>query len=182
VIALDPISRLRAAVRESRSPLASSLGGTAPVTEDTGAFDPAGLAARGPRASSHPEEIELAVAAVHEGYSLHYGHPRAMAIDDPDLALLAGDRLYALGLERLAVIGDLAAITELADVIALSAQAHAAQDDELAHAAWQAGAVSVGWGADSGVDAAKVRARAGDSEAAPALRAAALRVRRDAGH
>ncbi|HEX8157255.1 MAG TPA: hypothetical protein VF526_07700 [Solirubrobacteraceae bacterium] len=181
MIASDPVNRLRAAVRESRSPLASSLG-AAPATQETDDFDFAGLAATGPRARPHADEIELAVAAVHEGYSLHYGHPRAMAIDDPDLALLAGDRLYALGLERLAAIGDLGAITELADVIALSAQAHAAQDDELAHAAWQAGAVSVGWGADSGVDAAKVRARAGDSGAAPALRAAALRVRGGGGH
>lgn len=172
----DPVSRLRSAVHESRSPLASSLG-AAPVTQEEGAFDPASLAATGPCAAPHPEEIELAVAAVHEGYSLHYGQPRAMAIDDPDLALLAGDRLYALGLERLAAIGDLAAIAALADVIALSAQAHAAQDGELAHAAWQAGAVSVGWGSDSGVDAAKAQARAGDPKAAPALRAAALRVR-----
>ena len=172
----DPVSRLRSAVHASRSPLASSLG-AAPVTQEEGAFDPAGLAATGPRAARHPEEIELAVAAVHEGYSLHYGQPRAMVIDDPDLALLAGDRLYALGLERLAAIGDLAAIAALADVIALSAQAHAAQDGELAHAAWQAGAVSVGWGSDRGVDAAKAQARAGDPKAAPALRAAALRVR-----
>jgi hypothetical protein len=178
---VDPVSRLWVAVRDSSSPLASSLG-TAPVTQDNGAFDPAGLAAGGPRAARHPEEIGLAVAAVHEGYALHYGHPRAMAIDDPDLALLAGDRLYALGLERLATIGDLAAIAELADVIALSAQAHAAQDDELAHAAWQAGVVGVGWGSDAGVDAAKARARAGDPAAAPALRDAALRARKCGGH
>jgi hypothetical protein len=174
--AADSVSRLRAAVRASGSPLASSLG-AAPAMQRDVLLDPAAVAATGPRAASHPEEIELAVAAVHEGYSLHYGCSRALAIDDPDLALLAGDRLYALGLDRLAAIGDLAAIAELADVIALSAQAHAAQDDELAHAAWQAGAVSVGWGADAAVDAAKVRARAGDPEAAPALRAAALRAR-----
>jgi hypothetical protein len=150
----DPVSRLRSAVHESRSPLARSLG-TPPATQEQGAFDPAGLAATGPRAARHRDEIELAVAAVHEGYSLHYGQPRAMAIDDPDLALLAGDRLYALGLERLAAIGDLAAIGELADVIA----------------------VSVGWGSDTDVDAAKARARAGDPKAAPALHAAASRAR-----
>ena len=43
-----------------------------------------------------------------------------MRPDDPDLALLAGDRLYALGLERLAALGDLEAVAELADVIALA--------------------------------------------------------------
>ncbi len=51
-----------------------------------------------------------------------------MRPDDPDLALLAGDRLYALGLERLAALGDLDAVAELADVIALCAQAHAEGD------------------------------------------------------
>ena len=45
--------------------------------------------------------------------------------DEPDLALLAGDRLYALGLERLAELGDLEAVAVLADVISLAAQAHA---------------------------------------------------------
>jgi len=39
--------------------------------------------------------------------------------------LLAGDHLYALGLARLAALGDLDAVAELADVISLSAQAHA---------------------------------------------------------
>ncbi|MGI9099114.1 MAG: hypothetical protein ACR2H2_11620 [Solirubrobacteraceae bacterium] len=172
----DPVSRLRSAVHASRSPLASSLG-AAPVTQEEGAFDPAGLAATGPRAARHPEEIELAVAAVHEGYRLHYGRPRALPIDDPDLALLAGDRLYALGLVRLAELGDLVAIAELADVIALSAQAHAGGDEELAHATWEAGSAAIGWGPDARTVAAKELARAGDPDAAAALHAAARAVR-----
>jgi hypothetical protein len=44
---------------------------------------------------------------------------------DPDLRLLAGDALYALGLDRLAQTGDLAAVAELADLISLCAQAEA---------------------------------------------------------
>ena len=40
--------------------------------------------------------------AVREGYLLHYGEPRAFEGMDPDLRLLAGDALYALGLARLA--------------------------------------------------------------------------------
>ena len=48
---------------------------------------------------------------------------------DPDLRLLAGDHLYAFGLVRLASIGDLEAVDELADLISLCAQAHAAADD-----------------------------------------------------
>ena len=42
------------------------------------------------------------VEAVREGYLLHYGDGRVVRGADPDLALLAGDYLYALGLERLA--------------------------------------------------------------------------------
>ena len=46
-----------------------------------------------------------------EGYELHYGAPAVVvSADDPDLALLAGDRLYALGLRELAAAGDLEAI------------------------------------------------------------------------
>ena len=44
-----------------------------------------------------------------EGSLLHYGTPRRDPTDDPDLALLLGDQLYALGLSRLATLGDLEA-------------------------------------------------------------------------
>ena len=64
--------------------------------------------------------------------------------DDPDLALLAGDRLYALGLARLAELGDLDAVAGLAGVISRAAQAHAEGDPDAARAAWDAGARAVG--------------------------------------
>lgn len=63
--------------------------------------------------------------AVYEGYLLHYGRPRAFAGMDPDLCLLAGDSLYALGLSRLAADGDLEAVGELADLISDTARAQA---------------------------------------------------------
>ena len=112
-----------------------------------------------------------------EGCLLHYGEPQVLQIADPDLALLAGDRLYALGLAQLAAIGDLTAIAELADIIALSAQAHASGDAELALAAWHAGAAAIGWGADAPMTAAKDRARSGDAGSAEALHDAAARAR-----
>src|SRR3954453_6527969 len=46
------------------------------------------------------------VEAIREGYLLHHGEARIVATDDQDLALLAGDRLYALGLADLAEMGD----------------------------------------------------------------------------
>ena len=74
--------------------------------------------------------------AVYEGYLMHYGQPRAFAGMDDDLRLLAGDALYALGLERLARAGDLRAVTELSDLISACAQAHAEQRGAEAEALW----------------------------------------------
>jgi hypothetical protein len=81
---------------------------------------------------------------------MHYGRPRAFTDLDPDLALLAGDALYALGLERLAAVGDLAAVAELSDLISLSAQAQTEGDAELADALWAASARALGSGGGVG--------------------------------
>jgi hypothetical protein len=82
------------------------------------------LAAAGPRAGSAPGEYSLVVEAVHEGYLLHYGEPRLLAGHDADLGLLAGDYLYALGLDRLAALGDTTAVAILSDLISRCAQLH----------------------------------------------------------
>ena len=164
------VARLRAAVRASGTPLQSSLGDEAP---EGGECERALAAAAGPRVSDRREDVEIAVAAVDEGYRLHYGVSRALHIEDPDLALLAGDRMFALGLARLAAVGDMTAIAELADVISLSAQAHACGDEVLAGAAWQAGVSAIASGPTARISDAKSRARAGEPGAAEALRAAA---------
>ena len=78
--------------------------------------------------------------AVYEGYLMHYGEPRAFRGMDPDLRLLAGDALYALGLSRLAERGDIAAVAELADLITLTARAHGEGEPEWADALWLASA------------------------------------------
>ena len=88
-------------------------------------------------------EVELVLEAIHEGWLLHAGAPRVLATEDRDLALLGGDRLFALGLERLAALGDLDAVAELADVISLCAQSHAEEAPELADLAWQEGVRAV---------------------------------------
>jgi hypothetical protein len=77
---------------------------------------------------------------VYEGYLMHYGKPRAFRDMDDDMRLLAGDALYALGLSRLARAGDLEAVAELADLISLSARAHAEGRPELADELWDASA------------------------------------------
>jgi hypothetical protein len=169
---------LAEAVREEGGLLAAALAPPAQRGGPEAGGGPAlgALAAAGPRAGAHPAEIALVVEAVFEGYLLHYARSRLFAGGDADLALLAGDRLYALGLARLADLGDLAAVAELADVISLCAQAQAEGDAELAGAVWEAGATAIGWGADAALQAAKASVRGRRPGAAEALRAAARRL------
>lgn len=135
------------------------------------------LAAAGPRAEADAARYELLIEAIFEGSLLHYAAGRVVVPEDPDLALLAGDQLYALGLSELAELGDLDAVGELADVISLVAQAQSGGDADLADAVWEAGATAVGWGSSDALRAAKERARTGDPDAAGALREAAARRR-----
>lgn len=138
---------------------------------------PPQIAATGPRARGREREYELLLEMILEGYRLHYEEPSVVRAGDPDLALLLGDQLYALGLARLADLGDLDAVAELADVISLAAQAHSASDPDLAEAVWEAGAVAVGWGASEGHRRAMARARAHEPGATGALRSAAAECR-----
>jgi hypothetical protein len=115
---------------------------------------PAQVAASGPRAAGHEAEYELLLEMIFEGSLLHYGAGRVVQTDDPDLALLLGDQLYALGLARLAALGDLEAVDVLADVISSLAQAHAEGDLRRAAAVWDAGALAIGWGSSEETAAA----------------------------
>ena len=136
---------------------------------DTDPPAPPRTAASGPRAQGHEAEYELLLEMIYEGSRLHYDD----ADLDPDVALLLGDQLYALGLERLAALGDLDAVGELGDLISLVAQARAASDPELAAAAWEAGALAIGWGSSEAHETAKARARAEDPRALDVLRGVA---------
>lgn len=89
----------------------------------------------------------LVVEAVREGYLLHYGQSRLLAGHDPDLALLAGDYLYALGLDRLATLGDDPAVAILADLISECARLHAEEDVQGIPALWRTAAEEIAAGA-----------------------------------
>jgi hypothetical protein len=79
---------------------------------------------------------DFVLEAVHEGYLMHYGDPAGFSGMDEDLALLAGDSLYALGLARLAQEGNLEAVAMLADLITNCAKAHAEGDAGMAEGLW----------------------------------------------
>lgn len=170
------LDRLAALVREDGGLLAGALRRDG---WDAAATPYGDAVARGPRADGHAADLPLVIEAVREGYLLHYGVPRLMSREDDDLALLAGDRLYALGLERLAAAGDLVAVAALADLIALSAQAQSQGDEILADAVWAAGCAEVGWGPSDTLQDAKSRAIAGENDAAERLGAAARHVAGD---
>jgi hypothetical protein len=100
-----------------------------PISEHV--IDPVGAAELG-----LSDEYALVFEAVREGYLLHYGEPRLMAGHDADLGLLAGDYLYALGLDRLAALGDTEAVAVLSELIAKCAQLHAEGRDAEVAALW----------------------------------------------
>lgn len=87
----------------------------------------------------------LGLETVYEGYLLHYGRSRVFAPTDPDIALLLGDTLLAHGLVRIAALGDVAAVGDLAQLLSLCAQTRAEGRDGDA-AAWAATAAHLGRG------------------------------------
>src|SRR3954454_6412963 len=131
------------------------------------------LAAACPRGARAPADYALVVESVREGYLLHYGQARLLAGQDDDLALLAGDYLYARGIERLAALGDSAAVRELGELISLSAGCHAEGRTEGAPPLWLARAAAGGGGCDSAHEEAKASVRRLDPDAARELSEAA---------
>jgi hypothetical protein len=127
----DALRRLADLLRDEDSPISPHV--VDPTEEPT-----LGLrAAAGPGAASAPAEYALVVESVREGYLLHYGEPRLLSGYDDDLALLAGDYLYALGLERLAALGDAEAVRVLSDLISGCAQLHAEDREDGAEELWR---------------------------------------------
>jgi hypothetical protein len=134
----DSLRALAAQLREEETPIS-------PHVVDPGEepfFGP--MAAAGPRAAAAPGQYSLVVESVREGYLLHYGEPRLLAGHDADLALLAGDYLYALGIERLAALGDADAVGRLADLISRCAQLHAEGREDEVPALWRETATAIG--------------------------------------
>lgn len=140
-MSIDPsraLSALATQLREEGTPISAHV--VDPREEATFGM----LAASGPRAASAPGEYAFVVEAVREAYLLHYAEPRILAGHDADLALLAGDYFYALGIERLAALGDTDAIQVLADLISACAQLHAEGREAEVAACWRRSVAAIG--------------------------------------
>jgi hypothetical protein len=150
--ASEALAALAADLRAEESVISDYVG-EAPGTGALGL-----LVAAGPRTAGDGAAYATVIECVREGYLLHYGDARLIKPPDQDLALLAGDYLYAKGLERLAALGDPFAVRELSDLISLSAQLHASGDgaDPAAAAAlWLASSVAVAVGPSEAHEDAK---------------------------
>ena len=88
-------------------------------------------------------QYRLGLETIYEGYLVHYGRPRVFEPADEDAALVLGDYLYAQGLARIAALGDVEAVRDLAELISLCAQARADGRDGDG-AAWAATAALIG--------------------------------------
>ena len=143
------------------------------------------LVAAGPAVRDDPDAYALVIESVREGYLLHYGEPRVIVGADADLRLLAGDYLYAIGLEQLAGLGNLPAVRELSDLISIGAQLHADADGPrpapAGEALWLASTLAIATGAPAGLDEAKFALRAGNPGADTAARDAAIGMASAAG-
>jgi len=108
----------------------------------------------------------LAVETIYEGYLVHYGRPRLFAPADANTTLLLGDYLYAHGLVRLAELGRVEPVDDLAELISLCAQLRG-DGTRGDGAAWAATAVLLGRGALA--DARAALRDSGDPEPLAAL-------------
>jgi hypothetical protein len=173
------------ALRELGVLLSADGSVVSPHVADPGDRAPAlgALAAAGERTATAPGEYAVVVEAVREGYLLHYAPDRARLVRgvDSDLALLAGDYLYALGLERLSMLADLAAVHELSDLISLAAQVHdgsraPGRVGREAAGLWLACAAAIAGGGAPAHERAKEDLRADREPAAGALWGAAVEM------
>ncbi|MHB9111690.1 MAG: hypothetical protein ACYC4D_03555 [Thermoleophilia bacterium] len=81
--------------------------------------------------------IRLGIEYIFEGYLLHYGQSRLLGPDDGNFHLLAGDYMYARGLEAIARLEDLACVEALAELVRLCSYIHCEKlDPGLAAKAW----------------------------------------------
>jgi hypothetical protein len=107
------------------------------------------LAAAGPRTAANPGRYAFVVEAVREGYLCHYETSRVLDDPDPDLALLAGDLFYAIGISALSELDDIESVRLLSDLIGVSAELRSGGRRIEAESMWIAGVMALSCGSDA---------------------------------
>jgi len=102
------------------------------------------VAASGPRTAGHETEYLTSLELIREGHLVHGGSGRLLRTSDSDLAILAGDLLYAEGLVRMAELDDLDAIAELSRMICSCAVARSVGAEAQAESAWAESCAVIG--------------------------------------
>lgn len=82
-------------------------------------------------------DLAAGIEAIREGHLLHGEGSRLFESGDGDLDLLAGDLLYALGLELVAGSGDSRSIRALSELIKAASEARADASSARAEEAWE---------------------------------------------
>lgn len=120
--AAQTLAAIRADIAGDDPRLAQRLSQDTGTAADHGFSDLFSLAA--PAAVRHEGDYLRSLEYICEGYLLHYGTSRLLVPDGLDFALLAGDYMYARGLNHLTARGDLAAIGILAGLISFCSRVH----------------------------------------------------------
>ncbi len=127
------------------------------------------LVASGPRTSADPGAYAFVVEAVREGYLCHYEDSRVLERPDSDLALLAGDLFYAIGISALAELGDVESVWILSELIRVSAELRSAGRRDDAEAMWVAANLALACGSDEQYERLAGALSAGDEGVRGAL-------------
>jgi hypothetical protein len=111
---------------------AGEIAGLAGLVDDLGGSDAAAFA----------------IEAVREGFLCHHDSSRLLDLADEDLALLAGDLLYAIALRELAIAGEVESVAVLADLIRLVSARAEDGTEPVMEVLWLGQATALGVGSD----------------------------------
>lgn len=127
------------------------------------------LTAAGPRVESDPGRYAFVVESIREGYLSHYETSRLLDNPDPDLALLAGDLFYAIGLNELAGLDDLESTGILSDLIRVAADLRATGLAERSPELWLVQVIALACGKPDDYEACLEAVATGDQAVLDAL-------------
>ena len=129
----------------------------------------AALVAAGTRTAGTPGAYSFVVEAVREGYLCHYETSRILDRPDSDLALLAGDLFYAIGISALAGLDDVESVGLLSDLIRVAAELRSQDLRDEAESMWVATIMALSCGWDGEYERLRAGLSGGNRAAAQAL-------------